>query len=137
MRAITIAPATAACILDHGQNVINKTYQFPRRLINKPIALHTSQGFPQDVLDIYRNHGFKVEPMPSGCVVAIARVIGCPRKTNSIWAKQGLFHWQIELTDLVEAIVLDGGDGLWELTEPQAKYVNAKRKALKVLTAVP
>lgn len=124
MKALSIPPATASAILRHGQDILNRTSELPKKLLNEPIALHTSIGFPEDVADIRRRFGVRVEPLVSGCLVAVVKFTGCQRKSNSDWARQGFYHWEVEVIEILAFPVREtSGNGFWEISESAWQWI--------------
>lgn len=121
MKALTIQEPWLSCILYYGKDVENRSYRFPKELIDKQIALHTSKKIDEEA-NICWDYGFEVvETLPRGHIVAIARITESSINSNSPWAVEGNIHWGIVVDRILKTPIPARGQlGLWTVA-PEAE----------------
>jgi hypothetical protein len=127
MQAITISEPFATCVLSHDRRVDNRSFPFPRHLLNKSIALVTSASpdLSTDLKNLEEVHGIELErTFPADFAIALIRITECSTVVTSQWGRQGLYQWHIEVDSLITRPVRVPNpkrNGIWELDQGSAR----------------
>lgn len=87
LRAISIRQPWAYAILHFGKDVENKplrTHYRGRILIHSSLTVEDRQA---------RKLGTDPDEMTTGAIIGSVEIIDCIKKSKSIWAVRGQFHW--------------------------------------------
>lgn len=122
MKALTICEPWLSCILYYGKDIENRSYRFPKELIDKQIALHTSKKIDKyELIAVKSKYGIEVDPLPGGQIVAIARITKSFIDSDSPWAVARNIHWSIVVDRILKTPIPARGQlGLWEIP-PEAE----------------
>lgn len=64
-------------------------------------------------------------------IVAVARVVGVVRNSDSPWAAQGQYHWQLADVTPIEPVPCRGAQKLWQVPAMEAELVRRRWKAAR------
>lgn len=90
--ALTLRDPWASAVVDLGKRIENRTWTTPFR---GEFAIHAGKSVDvsADALAV----GERLEQrLPSGCVVAVARLVDVVRDSDDEWAQEGLYHWVLD-----------------------------------------
>jgi hypothetical protein len=130
MKALTIQEPWLSCILYYGKDVENRSYRFPKELIDKQIALHTSKKIDRyELTAVKSKYGIVVDPLPGGQIVAIARITKSFINSDSPWAVERNIHWSIVVDRILKTPIPARGQlGLWTVPPEAEAMISAELK---------
>lgn len=131
MKALSIKQPWASLILDHGKDIENRTWRTPYR---GPLAIHA--GLKPDLawpgvelIAFLRNQGLSVEDVvrlhdaPLGGIIGVVELVNCSRGVSeSPWAAEGQWHWELADPRPVPFVPMKGRLGLMEVEAIQVAH---------------
>ncbi|QQR47709.1 hypothetical protein JKA73_17385 [Myxococcus xanthus] len=129
IRGLTLIRPWAWAIACAGKDVENRTWEPPRAMVGGWLAIHAGKKWDQDAADsIADTFGIKVpgeSEQPSGVIIAMARIAGVVRDSESPWFC-GPVGWTLDqVVQLQTPVACRGAQGLWTLPEPVLERVHA------------
>ncbi len=120
MKALTIREPWVSCILFHGKNIENRSWNPPTNLINQPIALHAAKHSPskKEIELAERIYGIKLNLCPElrQRIVGIFQISKYGNNSTSKWAMADQIHWEIQVIELADfSSPINGQLGFWNI----------------------
>ena len=116
-----------------GKNIENRPWKPWKSVVGHYIALHAGMTYDHDGALWMREEGLYEPPeddwCPKGCIVGVARVIGCVEENDSPWFF-GPFGWVLsEIVPFLSPVKAKGKQGLWPVSEDLKQQVRAAHLA--------